>query len=119
MTDTIKIDRERALFEVAAKRLFGQNAPLQYVRDALPKDDPRHGEYVLEALRCAWLGWQARAALSQAEQPVAGRMVPVELLERATYNLELAYGDMPTIRELRALLAADTAQQQAALKDGE
>lgn len=32
------------------------------------------------------------------------RAIPVELLERALYHLELSYGDMPTIRELRALL---------------
>lgn len=38
-------------------------APLSNVRDLLPKDDPRYGEYCDEALQRAWVGWQARAAV--------------------------------------------------------
>lgn len=38
-------------------------APVRYVRDALPEDDPLHGTYCDEYLQRAWVGWQARACL--------------------------------------------------------
>ena len=44
------------------------DAPLRYVRDALPEDDPRFGEYCDEHLQRAWVGWQARAALDKVKE---------------------------------------------------
>ena len=41
-----------------------------------------------------------------ASVPAGCKVVPVELLERAVYNMELAEMDGPTYRELRALLAS-------------
>ncbi|WP_372438213.1 hypothetical protein ACCM60_14045 [Pseudomonas chlororaphis subsp. aureofaciens] len=54
---------ERAEF-VAWVRQEWPQAPLSYVRDLLPKDDPRYGEYCDETLQRAWVGWQARARLN-------------------------------------------------------
>ena len=53
---------ERAEF-VAWVRREWPKAPLSNVRDLLPKNDPRYGEYCDETLQRAWVGWQARAAL--------------------------------------------------------
>lgn len=53
---------EHAEFESWVRREWPQ-APLSNVRDLLPKDDPRYGEYCDETLQRAWVGWQARAAL--------------------------------------------------------
>lgn len=54
--------QERVEFE---KWIVGEwpTAPLRYVRDALPKDDPLHGTYCDGYLQRAWVGWQARACL--------------------------------------------------------
>lgn len=54
--------QERVEFE---KWIVGEwpTAPLRYVRDALPEDDPLHGTYCDEYLQRAWVGWQARACL--------------------------------------------------------
>ena len=41
-----------------------------------------------------------------AAVPAGRKVVPVELLERAVYNMELAEMDGPTYRELRALLTS-------------
>ncbi|WP_213941234.1 hypothetical protein [Pseudomonas sp. dw_612] len=51
---------ERATFE---RWIIGEwpSAPLRYVRDALPEDDPLYGTYCDEPLQRAWVGWQARA----------------------------------------------------------
>lgn len=62
MSEQEKMDQERAAFEAWVIREW-PNAPLHYVRDALPKDDPRYGEYCDEHLQRAWVGWQARASL--------------------------------------------------------
>lgn len=43
-------------------------APLRYVRDALPEDDPLHGTYCDEYLQRAWVGWQARACLGKVKE---------------------------------------------------
>lgn len=76
---------ERAAFEAFAKSTpYGSQ--LHYVRDALPADDPRYGEYVSEALRLSWEGWQARAALSA---PSHGEQVRDGSLSRE--SLTLAY----------------------------
>lgn len=53
---------ERAEFVAWVRREWPQ-APLSYVRDLLPKDDPRYGEFCDETLQRAWVGWQARACL--------------------------------------------------------
>ncbi|WLH85993.1 hypothetical protein [Pseudomonas sp. FP2338] len=53
---------ERDEFVSWVRREWPQ-APLSNVRDLLPKDDPRYGEYCDEALQRAWVGWQARAAV--------------------------------------------------------
>jgi hypothetical protein len=56
-------EQMRAEFEVWVRAEW-PTAPLHHVRDALPKDDPRYGEYVNESIRFAWFGWKAsRAAL--------------------------------------------------------
>lgn len=55
---------EREKFEAWVLR-ERPGSPLRYVRDALPVDDPRYGEYCDDTLQCAWEGWQARAALAQ------------------------------------------------------
>lgn len=54
--------QERVEFE---KWIVGEwpTAPLRYVRDSLPEDDPLHGTYCDEYLQRAWVGWQARACL--------------------------------------------------------
>lgn len=54
---------EREEFVAWVRREWPQ-APLSLVRDLLPKDDPRYGEYCDEALQRAWVGWQARGALA-------------------------------------------------------
>lgn len=55
---------ERAEFETWVRRDW-PGAPLRFIRDALPVDDPRYGQYCDDALQRAWVGWQARAALAQ------------------------------------------------------
>lgn len=55
---------ERVLFEAWVRQEW-LGAPLHHVRDALPVSDPRYGEYCNENIQRAWVGWQARAALSQ------------------------------------------------------
>ncbi|MHC8408337.1 hypothetical protein [Pseudomonas sp. TMB3-21] len=59
---TVVLD-ERKEFVAWVRREWPQ-APLSLVRDLLPKDDPRYGEYCDEALQRAWVGWQARGALA-------------------------------------------------------
>ena len=58
-----QVQGEREAFEAWVRR-ERPGSPLQYVRDALPVDHPRYGEYCDDTLQCAWEGWQARAALS-------------------------------------------------------
>ncbi|EMN9200038.1 hypothetical protein R0M21_005616 [Pseudomonas aeruginosa] len=55
---------ERAAFEDWVRRDWPA-APLHHVRDALPANNPRYGEYCNEMIQRAWVGWQARAALAQ------------------------------------------------------
>lgn len=52
--------KERALFEAVTRKEW-PGAPLEYKRDALPKDDPRYGEYCDPVLEGAWSGWSACA----------------------------------------------------------
>ncbi|MFU7023769.1 hypothetical protein ACM75T_30150 [Pseudomonas aeruginosa] len=71
------VEHERAEFEAWVRRDW-PGAPLRFIRDALPVDDPRYGQYCDDALQRAWVGWQARAALAQpspaqAEQAEAER----------------------------------------------
>ncbi|MDU4251423.1 hypothetical protein [Pseudomonas sp.] len=61
---TAAAHNERALFEAWVRREW-PSAPLHRVRDALPVNDPRYGEYCNEILQRGWVGWQARAALAQ------------------------------------------------------
>ncbi|HDP4773496.1 hypothetical protein [Pseudomonas aeruginosa] len=56
---------ERAAFEAWVRRDW-PGAPLRFIRDALPVNDPRYGQYCDDALQRAWVGWQARAALAHA-----------------------------------------------------
>lgn len=44
-------------------------APLHYVRDALPKSDPRYGQYCDDRLQHCWVGWQASRAALVIEMP--------------------------------------------------
>jgi hypothetical protein len=57
---------ERAEFVAWVRREWPQ-APLSNIRDLLPKNDPRYGEYCDEALQRAWVGWQARACLDKVK----------------------------------------------------
>ena len=59
---SVELD-EREEFVAWVRREWPQ-APLSLVRDLLPKNDPRYGEYCDEALQRAWVGWQARGALA-------------------------------------------------------
>lgn len=70
---------ERALFEAWVRQEW-PGAPLHHVRDALPVNDPRYGEYCNENIQRAWVGWQARAALA--------RPSPAPELERGTVYVE-------------------------------
>lgn len=58
---------ERAEFITWVRREWPQ-APLSNVRDLLPRDDPRYGEYCDETLQRAWVGWQARACLDKVKE---------------------------------------------------
>ncbi len=58
---------ERAEFVAWVRREWPQ-APLSNVRDLLPKNDPRYGEYCDETLQRAWVGWQARAYLDKVKE---------------------------------------------------
>jgi hypothetical protein len=60
---------ERAAFEAWVRR-ERPSAPLQYIRDALPENHPRYGEYVDGSLLQAWVGWQARARLNASRDVV-------------------------------------------------
>jgi hypothetical protein len=63
--------KRRELFEAWVAREW-PTAPLHYVRDALPKNDPRYGEYCDESLQRAWVGWNA--ALSALEIHTPGKL---------------------------------------------
>lgn len=56
----LSAQNERAAFEAWVLTQW-PGAPLSHVRDALPKSDPRYGEYCNEHLQRCWVGWQARA----------------------------------------------------------
>lgn len=75
-----EVQGERDRFESWVVREW-PNAPIRYVRDALPTDDPRYGEYCDERLQRAWVGWQARAVLSAP--PAAGVPEAVHVLRKA------------------------------------
>ncbi|KWR82510.1 hypothetical protein [Pseudomonas sp. PI1] len=70
---------ERAQFESWVRREW-PGAPLHHVRDALPVNDPRYGEYCNENIQRGWVGWQARAALAQPS--------PAPELERGSIHVE-------------------------------
>lgn len=53
------IDQEREAFEAAIAKAW-PDAPFRCIRDLLPPDDPKFGEYVNVELQGAWIGWQAR-----------------------------------------------------------
>ncbi|WP_315809412.1 hypothetical protein [Pseudomonas sp. C9-3] len=59
---------EREQFESWVRREW-PGAPLHHVRDALPKDDPRYGEYCNEMIQRAWVGWQASRATLVVDLP--------------------------------------------------
>lgn len=69
MTPEIEKKR-RELFEVWVVREW-PTAPLHYVRDALPTNDPRYGEYCDESLQRAWVGWNAALSAVEIELPHA------------------------------------------------
>lgn len=73
------IEDERAAFESWVRR-ERPGSPLQYVRDALPVDHPRYGEYCDDTLQCAWEGWQARAALSALPGAVPAELTNVRCM---------------------------------------
>lgn len=75
---------ERAQFESWVRREW-PGAPLHHVRDALPVNDPRYGEYCNENIQRGWVGWQARAALAQPS--------PAPELERREYPSRAIYPD--------------------------
>lgn len=64
------VEHERAEFEAWVRRDW-PGAPLRFIRDALPVNDPRYGQYCDDALQRAWVGWQARAALAQPSPAIA------------------------------------------------
>lgn len=76
------MDVERAAFEAWVVREW-PTAPLHHVRDALPKTDPRYGEYCGESLQRAWVGWQARAS-----QPVGVPFEVRDFARRAAAEME-------------------------------
>lgn len=51
---------ERTRYETWVKGEW-PTAPLKFIRDALPPNDPRYGQYVDSSLQNSWVGWQARA----------------------------------------------------------
>ena len=51
---------ERTRYETWVKGEW-PTAPLKFIRDALPPNDPRYGHYVDSSLQNSWCGWQARA----------------------------------------------------------
>ncbi len=67
------VEHERAEFEAWVRRDW-PGAPLRFIRDALPVNDPRYGQYCDDALQRAWVGWQARAALAQPS-PVSEALI--------------------------------------------
>lgn len=62
-------EQRRAKFEAWVRREWPE-APLHHVRDALPKDHPRYGEYVTETIQRAWVGWSAALDSVEIELPV-------------------------------------------------
>lgn len=87
---------EREAFEHMV-RFIGASAPFHYIRDALPKDDPRYGQYMDESLQSMWVGWQARAKL------------PISMAAQDDKRLRVAlsYADHP-FREDAVRCPADT-----------
>ncbi|MDH0335138.1 hypothetical protein [Metapseudomonas otitidis] len=73
------IEDEREAFESWVRR-ERPGSPLQYVRDALPVDHPRYGEYCDDTLQCAWEGWQAHAALSAPPAAVPAELTNVRCM---------------------------------------
>lgn len=67
---------ERALFEAWVRREWPA-APLHQVRDALPVNDPRYGDYCNEMIQRAWVGWQACAASAARATLTAPSPAPV------------------------------------------
>lgn len=65
---------EREEFTNWVRREWPQ-APLNYVRDLLPEDDSRYGEYCDERIQRAWVSWQARAALSRPDAAEVARLI--------------------------------------------
>ena len=83
---------------------------LERIRELLYIIGHRQDDYGVEA---EYLGNILSKVLANSAQrivvesvPAGCKVVPVELLERAVYNMELAEMDGPTCRELRALLAS-------------
>ncbi|HCL3698853.1 hypothetical protein FA137_04080 [Pseudomonas aeruginosa] len=98
------VEHERAEFEAWVRRDW-PGAPLRFIRDALPVDDPRYGQYCDDALQRAWVGWQARAALAQpspaqAEQAEAER--PIVSFEK---YMQVMYDRDENAKRLDAALA--------------
>lgn len=97
---------ERADFEAWVRRDW-PGAPLRYIRDALPVNDPRYGQYCDDALQRAWVGWQARAAMVPSPTPNL-----VDALRQYQHNdgsgLVFGYDKAETERVVGALLAEVT-----------
>lgn len=97
---------ERADFEAWVRRDW-PGAPLRYIRDALPVNDPRYGQYCDDALQRAWVGWQARAAIVPSPTPNL-----VDALRQYQHNdgsgLVFGYDKAETERVVGALLAEVT-----------
>lgn len=88
-------DKVRAEFEAWANRFFA-NAPTNYKRDALPKDDPNYGDYVAKPLQVAWVAWQA----SRAAPDVAGLVEALKKARDAVGSLpQDALGNVPDTRQ--------------------
>lgn len=102
-------DDEREAFE-AVVRLNWASAPLHYVRDALPKDDPRYGQYVDETMQGMWVGWQGRAAWQRTQSagvPEGYALVPID----PTPKMLVAYmGTDGAVKRWKAMVAAAKAE---------
>lgn len=103
---------ERAEFENWVRRDW-PDAPLRFIRDALPVDDPRYGQYCDDALQRAWVGWQARAALvpSSATDLERPEVMAVLVLGGVFDGREFGDNDIvtvnPAIERLQAALVTD------------
>lgn len=108
---------EREAFEAWVRREWPA-APLHHVRDALPVNDPRYGEYCNENIQRAWVGWQARAALEQPSPApeLVGRSVSVDV---STGDHDVAHRIFAEVVEVAAdgTLLCEKAQDNGDVQD--